>query len=292
VVFAVSHHLHRDAQRLNAHAHWLPNATSLHELPGDVGWDAAIERSGRPRLGYIGQIGDRVDFDLLRVIAESQPGWSILMIGPVWSNRVRQAEDLARLPNVHFLGRRPYAALPGIIRQLDVCLIPHTVDALTDSMDPIKLYDYLALGKPIVATHVAGVDRFADAVYVARSPEAFIAQIAAALGETGGALTARRLALGRENSWETRAEQLWTTVKEVADARAARRGAPTGSVETAPIVPKPVRGLLTTALPRRVRPAWWALRARRDRSPLTATLRDALRVEMRSAKTATTRVRR
>jgi glycosyltransferase involved in cell wall biosynthesis len=209
-VFAVSRELYERARLVNANTHWMPNATSLHDMldnPREP--DAAIGGIPAPRLGYVGHIGDRIDFDLLRMIAETRPDWSIVMIGPVWSNRVDEAEELGRLPNVHFVGPRPYAALPGVIGQLDACLIPHTLDALTASMDPIKLYDYLATGKPIVTTRVAGVDRFADAVYIAETPAAFVARIEQALAEPDATLSEKRRAYGRDNSWSARAVEMW-----------------------------------------------------------------------------------
>ncbi len=222
VVLAVSRELYERARRLNANVCWLPNATSLHDmLDQPAAPDAILDAIDRPRLGYVGHIGDRIDFALLRAIAERRPDWSIVMIGPVWSNRLAEAEALGRLPNVHFVGPRPYAALPGVIGRLDACLIPHTLDALTASMDPIKLYDYLATGKPIVTTPVAGVDRFADAIYVADSSEAFVAQIDAALNETGEARSEQRRAYGRENSWSARAGQMWEQLMSALSSKAA-----------------------------------------------------------------------
>jgi len=214
-VFAVSRELYERARLVNANTHWMPNATSLHDMMDEsIEPDATISDIPTPRLGYVGHIGDRIDFDLLRRIAETRPDWSIVMIGPVWSNRVDEAEELGRLPNVHFVGPRPYAALPSVIGQLDVCLIPHTIDPLTASMDPIKLYDYLATGKPIVTTQVAGVDRFTDAIYAAKSHHDFIAQIDRALSEPDNARSEKRRTYGRDNSWSARAAQMWQAMKD------------------------------------------------------------------------------
>ena len=226
VVFAVSRELVERARRLNNNVHWLPNATSLHEIMDrPAAPDAVVERIPRPRLGYVGHIGDRVDFDLLRTVAEARPGWSIVMVGPVWSNRTAEAEELGLWPNVHFVGPRPYAGLPDIIGQLDVCLIPHTLDALTASMDPIKLYDYLATGKPIVTTPVAGVERFADAIYISGPASDFVAQVEQALVEPGEALREKRQAYGRDNSWSARAAQLWSMLMSAQPATRSMAGA-------------------------------------------------------------------
>ncbi len=215
LVTAVSLSLYERAKAMNPRTVWMPNATSLLNLNGNSQTpDAEVAKISRPRLGYMGQIGDRVDFDLLQTIAKCHPTWSIVMMGPVWSNRVNEAEILGQLPNVHFVGPRPYEALPGILGQLDICLIPHTVDALTASMDPIKLYDYLATGKPIITTSVAGVDRFADAIYIAGPQRSFEESIAAALAETDDRLTDRRLAYARQNTWSARAGQIWEKIQQ------------------------------------------------------------------------------
>lgn len=219
VVFAVSQQLYQRARQLNPNAYWLPNATSLTEQDGrSAALDAEVEAIRRPRLCYVGQIGDRVDFALLRTLAERRQDWSIVMIGPIWSNRFAEAQALGQLSNVHFVGPRPYAVLAGILAQMDVCLIPHTLDALTVSMDPIKLYDYLASGKPIVTTKVAGVDRFADVIYIGESHEDFISQVDRAISEATDVLAERRRACGRSFSWSARAKEFWKVLTQQKDA--------------------------------------------------------------------------
>jgi len=223
-VFAVSQQLYERAQSLNPHTYWLPNATSLYAIPTKgIIPDPVIAATPSPRLGYIGQIGDRVDFDLLRQVAVTHPDWTLIMVGPVWENRVARAEELKKLPNVHFIGARPYAALPGILQQLDVCLIPHTIDRLTDSMDPIKIYDYMSSSKPIVTTRVAGVDRFADVVYIADSTDTFIQQIGIALEEKDSSLAKKRFAYSQENAWYTRVQEFWSTLRGIAEEEISQR---------------------------------------------------------------------
>lgn len=217
VVFAVSRRLWERAQAMNHKAFLIPNATDYELFGGmsDSGPMAPeILSIPSPRIGYLGRIGDRVDFALLEYVARARPEWSIVLIGPVWKNRQEEAKVLAARPNVYFLGPKRYKTLPTYVRGFDVCTIPHTCDELTASMDPIKLYDYLATGKPIVSTHVAGVDRFADVVYIGDTPEEFMAGLEAALCEDGSK-AGRRLAYARENTWPQRAEQVWRIIGEV-----------------------------------------------------------------------------
>ncbi|HEX5418139.1 MAG TPA: glycosyltransferase [Chloroflexota bacterium] len=214
LVFAVSENLYRRAHCLNANALLVPNGThDQHFRTSARASQPDLERIRPPRLGYTGRIGDRVDFDLLEQVARTKPEWSIVLVGPIWENAREQCRRLQALPNLHFLGPRPYQDLPGIISELDVCLIPHTIDPLTASMDPIKLYDYLATGKPVVTTRVAGVERFLDAIYVADSSQQFVSRVTTALLENDGSAIERRRAYARQNSWEARAAVIRSAIE-------------------------------------------------------------------------------
>jgi len=214
VVFAVSEELTRRASMVNPHTHRAPNATDAHMLQ-------AAERNGplaeellelpRPIIGYIGQIADKMDYDLVDALTQARPEWSFVFVGNVWVNRQEQVAALAARPNVHFLGQCAYRELPTYLRGFDVCVLPHVRSALTRSMDPIKLYDYLASGKPIVSTGVAGVERFTDVVYVGNTPQEFMAALDRAVRENG-ALCERRLSYARQNTWPQRAAEMWKIV--------------------------------------------------------------------------------
>jgi len=214
-VFAVSEELYRRACAVNPNAHLAPNATDVSVL-GQEDATAALPPDlaalPRPVAGYIGQIGDKIDYTLVQTLAEAQPAWSFAFVGNVWDNHRQQVDALSSLPNVFFLGQRAYQELPGYLAGFDVCIMPHLCNALTRSMDPIKLYDYLASGKPIVSTPVAGVERFSDVVYVGATLEEFITGLDEAMQE-GGRLHSKRQAYARENTWPRRAAEIWEVLK-------------------------------------------------------------------------------
>jgi len=215
VVFAVSQHLTRRAQALNSHVCRAPNATDLDVIGVAVQRDGPVasELSDLPRpiIGYVGQIADKMDYELISHIAQARPDWSLVFVGPVWSTKRERVAALEASGNVHFLGARPFDVLASYLGGFDVCTLPHVISPLTRSMDPIKLYDYLATGKPIVSTPVAGVERFADVVHVGETPDAFLSGLERALSENGS-LRKRRVSYAQENTWSRRAREMWKLV--------------------------------------------------------------------------------
>jgi glycosyltransferase involved in cell wall biosynthesis len=216
LVFAVSKKLVSYAQALNDCVHLAPNATDMQVLGNAMTAETCateIARLPRPVIGYVGQmIAERMDLDLIRFVAQARPEWSFVFVGPVAPHCQQQFCDLAKVSNVHLLGQRPYAELPALINGFDVCMMPHLVNELTQSMDPIKLYDYLATGKPIVTTNVAGAERFSDVLYVADTPSGFLNGLDLARRQDES-MYDRRLAYARDNTWPKRGQQMWKIVR-------------------------------------------------------------------------------
>jgi glycosyltransferase involved in cell wall biosynthesis len=215
LVFAVSESLYHRAKAINEHSYRAPNATDTEKLGGAASdGPVAPELVGlsRPIIGYVGQIADKMDYGLIDQLARARPTWSFVFVGPVWSSKQEQVASLKELGNIHFLGARPFEQLAPYLRGFDVCTLPHAITPLTRSMDPIKLYDYLSTGKPIVSTPVAGVERFADVVYVSDTPSAFLEGLEEALTENSD-LHQKRLAYAQQNAWSQRAREMWQVLK-------------------------------------------------------------------------------
>lgn len=126
-----------------------------------------------PILGFFGLIRDWVDLDLLAEVARARPDWHIVLLGD-------STVDLApyrAIPNMHFLGRRPYASLPAYCKCFDVGLIPFKINELTKAANPIKLREYLAAGLPVVSTPLPEVLRFKGQVHTARSAGRMVTEI-------------------------------------------------------------------------------------------------------------------
>lgn len=161
----------------------------------------------KPVFGYTGTIhGDRVDIELVSRIAKTNSHATIAMVGP----NMLDAEDrlaLARYSNIIFTGPQPYAELPAIMRAFDVCVVPHVVTSFTESLNPIKLWEYLAAGKPIVSTNVAGFRDFPELVSVSNSFDDFLINLDVALNEEPSLASARQ-AVAQQHSWNKRIDQV------------------------------------------------------------------------------------
>jgi glycosyltransferase involved in cell wall biosynthesis len=125
------------------------------------------------------------------------------------------------LPNVHLLGELPYATLPRWLHRFDVATIPFRLTPLTLATNPVKLFEYFAAGKPVVATALPEIEPYRHLCYLVDKPEDFAAQIEAALAERDPGLVAARVEVARANTWDARVVHLEALIIEVLAGRPA-----------------------------------------------------------------------
>jgi glycosyltransferase involved in cell wall biosynthesis len=164
-------------------------------------------------IGFVGNLDElRIDYPLLKKIAENFPDKTLLLVGPVNSNEPA-AIGLDQLPNVVFAGSKPLAKLPPYLQHMDCVLIPFRCNTLTRSIYPLKINEYLAAGKPVVSTSFSDDIRgFSDCIYLADDAVQFMDQIEKALSETDPSLKDQRVAVAANNTWPARINQLWKIV--------------------------------------------------------------------------------
>lgn len=169
-----------------------------------------LEGSTGKVIGFIGNLDElRMDYPLLKKVAEQYPHATLLLVGPVNSPEPA-ALGLDRLPNVVFTGSRALHDLPPLLQHMDCVLIPFLKNTLTASIYPLKINEYLAAGKPVVSTAFsADIRNFAPVIYLAEDDGAFIESVSAALAENDAALQKKRVMIAHENTWEARIRQLW-----------------------------------------------------------------------------------
>ncbi len=228
VVFAVSESLHQRCARANAHSFLVPNgvdydffqATIAHsQIPPD------IRSISGPIIGYVGSIQPHIDFSLLERLVTEHPKWSLVLVGPEGLGNDRSRfEALLGRPNVHYLGCKAVKDVPVYINSCDVCLMPYGATSSTvPDCDSIKLYEYLACGKPIVSTDFPSIRRVSQLVWIARDDSEFVKYVGESLVEEAGRQIERKAA-AREHSWQRRVEFL----SEVIQSRLSASAVPVG----------------------------------------------------------------
>ncbi|HZO88285.1 MAG TPA: glycosyltransferase [Chthonomonadaceae bacterium] len=232
VVFTGGASLYDAKKHMNPNTHLFASGVdakhySLACHPGTTvpDWMQAIPT---PRATYIGVIDERLDYDIIGAMAQARPDMQFLMCGPIV--KVDPA-DLPKAPNLHYPGQQQYADLPRILKGTDVCLMPFAMNEATRFISPTKTLEYMATHRPIVSTPIKDVERFySDIVFLADTPEAFIAQIDAALNEP-----AEERERKRRREEKILAEQAWDAIAENMKTLMDREWAktPTGKAQRA-----------------------------------------------------------
>jgi teichuronic acid biosynthesis glycosyltransferase TuaH len=206
MVLACSEVLVEGARRWRSDVAYLPNAVDPLSPPSPEPPDLAD--LPRPRLGYVGTVHpSRIDVPMLVEAAGLRPAWSFVLLGPNQLSEPESAQLLGH-PNVHHLGARPHRDVRGYIEHLDVCLLPNRVTEFTRSLDPLKVYEYLAAGRPIVATPVPLPQAIAKFVDVVQDAAGLIASAERVMqADESAVVQARRAAVAAE-TWDARAERL------------------------------------------------------------------------------------
>lgn len=218
IVFASSETQFRNRKNIHPNVHYVPNGVDFEHF-GDSGKSNRAEpldlaRISRPRIGYIGGIDSRVDFDLVARIADTHPWWSIVFIGWLHKTADDRRADLSKHPNVHFLGTKSYKEMPAYVKGLDIGIIPWVVRPFTNAMLPMKMFDYLACGLPVVSTELNEVQPYSHMVGLAKDADEFGELIQQALHMNCPEKARNRIALAKENSWERRTALISGAIEE------------------------------------------------------------------------------
>jgi glycosyltransferase involved in cell wall biosynthesis len=216
LVITTADNLRRSREALNPHTYTVLNAAdvetfnrALHPdltLPGD------LEMIPTPRLGVVGVHDHRLDIDAIEYLVSADPSWQVVLIGPLKTGQIDEGR-LRRLPRVHLLGAKPRTELPAYLKGLAVALIPYKASELTRNIFPLKLFEYLAAGVPVVAGGLPEISRFGGFVGLAAVAQDYPELVRAQIAGDGPHARAARVALAAENSWDQRVEEISALVE-------------------------------------------------------------------------------
>jgi glycosyltransferase involved in cell wall biosynthesis len=184
------------------------NPNLITDIPED------IKAITSPVIGYVGAlVGLRLDIKLLEFIAENRPQWNIVLVGP--EDDEFKNSRLHSYSNVHFLGPKKMEELPLYVKAFDVCINPQCVNEVTIGNYPRKIDEYLAMGKPTVATKTTAMEVFANHCYLANNKESYIELIEKALNSDNEAEMKRRRDFAMTHTWENNVEEIYNAMNDV-----------------------------------------------------------------------------
>ena len=219
LIFATSHLLYdRCAEIAGSRAHYFGNVADIDHFAGareDAGIPPELSAIPQPRIGYVGVLSDfKIDFGLLEALVQAHPEWHFVFIGEEREGqRSTAVTRIKRHPNAHFLGWRPYADLPRYLAGLDVALLPQLINDYTRAMFPMKFFEYLAAGLPVVSTPLPALRDLGAFYAAANCPREFAEAIAAAISGRGPKAPGIGDMLLQANSWDARLDRMMQLIE-------------------------------------------------------------------------------
>jgi glycosyltransferase involved in cell wall biosynthesis len=210
VVICTGRNLVESRRQYNGNIHFVPEGADV-EAFGAATSEAVPVPEGmaalpNPVIGYVGVIDFRLDVPLIEYMAEVHPEWSFALVGPMKGDTLDMTK-LRSLANVHFFGRQKLEDVPAYVKGMDVCLIPYVLNDYTHHIFPLKLYEYMAAGKPIVASAMSEMLHYeGEEMALGRSPEDFLAKVENALNSDSPERAGSRQRKARSESWDHRVE--------------------------------------------------------------------------------------
>jgi teichuronic acid biosynthesis glycosyltransferase TuaH len=164
-----------------------------------------------PVIGYVGSLTTlRLDIKLLEYIANQRKNWSVVLVGP--EDEDFKKSNLHKLPNVYFLGRKDGSELPNYVKGFDVAMNPQLINNLTIGNYPRKIDEYLAMGKPIIATKTKAMEMFKDCVYLGSTKEEYISLIEKALAENSKEFAKKRINVAKSHTWTSNVSAIYNAI--------------------------------------------------------------------------------
>ncbi len=213
LVIASSYQLQKKAKSKNKNTILVRNGTEFEHFNNVYPNGKLDHIKDKPIIGYYGAISDWFDIDLVEFCAKQKPDWYFILIGSTVGCDISRVKEL---PNIHLLGEIPYEELPGYLYYFDVCTIPFKITSLTLATNPVKFYEYLSCGKPVVSVRLPELEEYKEYCYLADDKQDFICKLEIALHDKDNAnLISSRIELAKKNSWDSRFEVIKKEIEKL-----------------------------------------------------------------------------
>jgi teichuronic acid biosynthesis glycosyltransferase TuaH len=226
VVICTSKQLYNEKIVENRNTHFIPNAADIAHsgkaLMPELAVHAPVHSVKRPIVGYFGNIERRLDYELLDHVTRRNPAINFVFAGPVIKEHV--PEWFYERANIHLIGPVPYADMPSVVKGFDVAVIPFRKDAVSGTIFPLKLFEYLGAGKPVVATDFNPdlADFTGNTVHYCADADGFSNAIQHCIDTDSTELRNGRLVVAAENTWEKRSSEFADLIYECIEAKGVR----------------------------------------------------------------------
>lgn len=202
---------------ISKNVYYLPNAADINifkkALEPDITKPDELKNINKKIIGYTGNIGLRLDYELLKKIALRHSDKVLLMVGPKDKLHFKD-NGLDKLENVIFTGSKSINELPAYLKYIDCAIIPFERTELTKSIYPLKINEYLAAGKPVVLTDFSDLSEFSEVSYISKTDEEFLNNISTAIESDSKEKTLQRVKTAEGNTWGSRVIQFWNITEE------------------------------------------------------------------------------
>jgi glycosyltransferase involved in cell wall biosynthesis len=216
IILTTAKKLYHNHSVINSATYLVPNAAdfghfsnveTMPNIPAD------LQSIHQPRVGFIGAIYEWLDFALLERLAHERPDWNLVLVGPKQHN-----VEIPKADNIFWLGVKEYRELPNYLHHLDIMLIPFLINETTINANPIKMWEYLAGGKMIVATDIPEIPDIPGVIRVSHDHEEFIHHCAHALDtlyhHSQNSLISKARSIAEANSWDERCRTIINILKK------------------------------------------------------------------------------
>ena len=218
IVFTTSGPLYESRKKLHSNVFLTPNGVEFNlfnKVKSNVEVLNDMAHIPYPIIGYIGRVRNWLDFELLKYISEKQPNWSIVFIGPCSTDEREVREFISNTKsNIFFIGEKKHKYIPRYLNIIDVCILPFKTNDLCNAVNPLKLWEYLAVGKPVVSSKLNSLEIFSNVIFLEDTKEDFVNRIDNILNNINNGYIRKRLdsgvELAKKHSWKT-------ITKEIAD---------------------------------------------------------------------------